>query len=75
MTANIVNKKENDTIYKIPSKRTKQNLSDSLSRNSDSSDESDYKAKDAIKKELPEKETGHYQIMHKINGKVADNNV
>ena len=33
------------------------------------------KAKDAIKKELPEKETGHYQIMHKINGKVADNNV
>ena len=59
---------------KIHQKRTKQDLSDSSSSDSESSVESDYKIKRCNKKKNSS-EKGPYQIMRKINGKVADDSV
>ena len=57
-------------------KRTKQDSSDSSPSGYDLSDESDYKSKIRDNnKDHKKKETGTYQIMHKINGKFDDDSV
>ena len=64
----ICDKKKNNQ------KRTKQDLSDSPSGDSDYYDNIDYKNKRHTKRKSS-LEKGPYQIMRKIDGKVADNSV
>ena len=76
MIANIENQKAKDVI-KIKSIGSRQNRTRQNHRQSTLIFPTKViiKARYAIKEELPEKETGPYQIMRKINGNVADDSV